>query len=255
MRKSGGTNHITIVSFSGIDGAGKSTQIDIVLQRLQQMGMTTKLIRFWDDVAQLTCVRESAGHAFFKGDKGIGSPDAPICRRDKNIRTWPMTCVRMVLYFIDAISARIAIHKIFRDHADFVVFDRYCYDELANLNLRNPVLRIYVQLLMRLIPKLTRSYLLDAYPADAHARKPEYPIDFVYANRAAYLELNKQTQRLTVLAPMNKGATAEAILRFTSDDLQTLLNLRECDRNIYGSPSASAEMLDGEEIRPATSYE
>ena len=32
---------------------------------------------YWDDIAQLTSIRESAGHRLFKGDKGVGSPDAP----------------------------------------------------------------------------------------------------------------------------------------------------------------------------------
>ena len=78
----------TLVSFSGIDGAGKSTQINALCQRLQDLGMKVKVVRFWDDVSRLKWIRESAGHKLFKGDKGVGAPEAPITRKDKNIQSW-----------------------------------------------------------------------------------------------------------------------------------------------------------------------
>ena len=79
------------VSFSGMDGAGKSTQIQSLRTRLMEAGLRVSLITFWDDIARLTHLREVSGHTLFKGDKGVGSPDAPINRRDKNVRSAPMT--------------------------------------------------------------------------------------------------------------------------------------------------------------------
>src|SRR5580692_10074333 len=97
------------VSFSGIDGAGKSTQIEVLCALMKEDGLHVLLIRFWDDIAKLTRLREGAGHHLFKGDKGVGSPSAPIERRDKNVRSWLMTSVRLFLYFIDAISVRFEV--------------------------------------------------------------------------------------------------------------------------------------------------
>src|SRR6201997_2511524 len=90
----------TFVSFSGMDGAGKSTQIHRLRTRLMNAGLQVSLITFWDDIARLTNLREVSGHKLFKGDKGVGSPDAPINRRDKNVRSWPMTAVRYFLYLV-----------------------------------------------------------------------------------------------------------------------------------------------------------
>jgi thymidylate kinase len=42
----------SFVSFSGIDGAGKSTQIDALCLRLKGDGLRVLLIRFWDDIAR-----------------------------------------------------------------------------------------------------------------------------------------------------------------------------------------------------------
>ena len=54
--------------------------------------------------SMLTGVREFSGHTLFKGEKGVGSPDKPVNRRDKNVRSWYMTTVRLLLYFLDAMS-------------------------------------------------------------------------------------------------------------------------------------------------------
>ncbi len=47
------------VSFSGIDGAGKSTQIDALRSQLIEAGLRVRLITFWDDVARLKGIREN----------------------------------------------------------------------------------------------------------------------------------------------------------------------------------------------------
>jgi len=201
MRANPEIRHCKFVSFSGIDGAGKSTQIEALRTRLKEAGLRVGLITFWDDVAKLTHMREVTGHTLFKGDKGVGTPDAPINRRDKNVRSWPMTGLRLCLYLIDAVSLRVVIGKALRSDTDFVICDRYIYDELANLSLHNPAVRIYVRLIMKFVPKPHISYLLDADPIQARARKPEYPLDFLYTSRESYLTLGDLVG-MTVIAPM-----------------------------------------------------
>jgi len=147
-------------------------------------------------------MRESAGHRIFKGEKGVGSPEAPINRLDKNVRSWPMSCVRLSLYLLDAVATRRAVLDAFRSGADFVIFDRYIYDELANLNLHNPVIRAYAQMIMSIVPQPDVSYLLDADPLQARARKPEYPLEFIYLNRQSYLDLSALAGCITVVPPM-----------------------------------------------------
>jgi hypothetical protein len=179
---------------------------------MEETGKRVLLIRFWDDVARLTAIREGAGHRVFKGDKGVGSPSAPIVRRDKNVRSWTMTWVRLFLYTIDAISLRFSVASALRSDADFVIFDRYAYDELANLRLSNPVIRVYVRLIVKLVPKPDISYLLDADPVKAFERKPEYPLAFLFSNRQAYLDLSDLVGGMTVIAAMPVEEVERAIL-------------------------------------------
>jgi thymidylate kinase len=202
-----------IVTFSGIDGAGKSTQIQSLQRGLEEAGLHVELVAFWEDVARLKRIREGVGHSIFKGDKGVGSPSAPINRRDKNVRSSPMTVVRVVLYFIDAISTWCAVRKALRTNADFVICDRYIYDEMANLSLRNPLLRAYVRLLLKLVPKPDISYLLDADPKHARARKPEYPLDFLAFNRQSYLNLSKMVDRMIVVSALPVDEVKRIVLQ------------------------------------------
>lgn len=214
------------VSFSGMDGAGKSTQIAALRIRLEEAGLRVQLITFWDDVARLTHLREMSGHTLFKGDKGVGTPAAPINRRDKNVRSWLMTWIRLGLYFVDAVSLRIVIEKALRSNTDFVICDRYIYDELANLSLRNPVARVYVRLIMGFVPKPHISYFLDADPVQARARKPEYPLDFLYTSRASYLSLSDLVGGITIIAPMPVIDVERQVLQYAQkllafDDIES----------------------------------
>ena len=188
------------VSFSGVDGAGKSTQIAALRRWLEAQGLRVSTITFWDNIATLTGIREGAGHKIFKGEKGVGSPEAPVNRRDKNVQSWQMTCVRFCLYALDAISTRINVKRALRSDADFVIFDRYIYDQFANLRLRGGFVGAYVKTLMKIVPRPDISYVLDADPQAARARKPEYPLDFIYINRRAYLDLSEMLGGITVIA-------------------------------------------------------
>lgn len=213
MQQHRGGEQVVSVSFSGIDGAGKSTQIDALRTAAEQMGLRVQVIRFWDDIARLTGLRESSGHKIFKGDKGVGSPERPINRRDKNVRSWPMACVRLFLYSLDALSTRAAMRKAANSGADLVIFDRYMYDELANLTLSNPLMRMFVRLVMAVVPRPDVSYILDADPVQARARKPEYPLEFIHINRRAYQDLSRLVGRMTVVAPMPIEAVKQEVLR------------------------------------------
>jgi thymidylate kinase len=230
-------NRPSFVSFSGIDGAGKSTQIKALCTWLKEDGRQVLVIRFWDDIARLTKLRESTGHRVFKGDSGIGTPASPINRRDKNVKSSLMTGVRLFLYFMDALSMRVAVGKVLRSDADLVIFDRYIYDELANLPLRNPAIRAYIRFITKLVPKPHISYFLDADPVMARERKPEYPLEFLYINRQSFLDLGDFIGGITVIPPMPIQDVKRAIFRHAFEKI----SFRAVDGKGDGGMTMSAD--------------
>lgn len=221
------------VSFSGVDGAGKSTQINALRTWLEEQGLRVRIISFWDNIATLTGIREGAGHTIFRGEKGVGSPEKPVNRRDKNVQSWPMLCVRLFLYALDAVSTRIHVRRALQsDDADFIIFDRYIYDQFANLKLRSGFVRAYVKLLMKLVPRPDISYVLDADPAQARARKPEYPLDFIYINRRAYLDLADLLGGITIISAGPIQQMQADVLRHAFRELELVKTPGEDDASV-----------------------
>jgi thymidylate kinase len=191
-----------LISFSGLDGSGKSTQIDNLRDRLETAGLNVKLLTFWDDIVVMTRYREGFVHTVYGSEKGIGAPGKPVNRRDKNVRAGYLTIARYVLYLLDAMHLRMVVKAALKSGSDAIIIDRYIYDELANLPLERPISRRFINILERIAPKPDIAYLLDADPAAAHKRKPEYPVDFMQKCRAAYYRLASLLGTMTIIPPL-----------------------------------------------------
>ena len=191
-----------LISFSGLDGSGKSTQIENLREVLCGRGLTTRLLAFWDNVVVLSRYREGFVHRVYGSEQGIGAPDRPVNRRDKNVRKWYLSIIRHGLYLLDAVHLALVIRRARESGADVIIMDRYIYDELANLPLSNAITRIFVRVVRALVPKPDIAYLLDADPEVARARKPEYPVDFMHECRRAYFRLADILGCITVIPPL-----------------------------------------------------
>lgn len=215
-----------LISFSGLDGAGKTTQIDNLLASLEARGLRTILLAFWDNVVVLSRYREGFVHKVFKSERGIGAPGKPVNRRDKNVRGWHVNFARHGLYLMDAINLRRVIARARRSGVDVVIMDRYIYDELANLPLENPLTRAFVRIVATLAPRPDVAYMLDADPVAARARKPEYPLDFLVDSRRRYHALAPLVG-MTVIPPLPlEDAKAAVVQAFEDRREQAAVNLK-----------------------------
>src|SRR5690349_5356657 len=134
-----------LISFSGVDGSGKSTQIENLRSAFHAAGLSTRLLAFWDNVVVGVKYREGFVHKVYKSERGIGAPGKPVNRQDKNVRRWYLTMARHFLYLLDAINLCRVVAREKRGGANVIILDRYIYDELANLNLSNPISRAFVR--------------------------------------------------------------------------------------------------------------
>ena len=124
-----------------------------------------------------------------------------------------MTCLRLCFYLLDAVSLNSIVKRALRSNVDVVIFDRYIYDELANLPLQTRAVRAYIRLLLKFVPKPDVAYVLDADPFQARARKPEYPIEFLHVNRDSYRVLSDLVGGMVAIRPMPIRDVEQEVLR------------------------------------------
>jgi thymidylate kinase len=208
----GSPRECLLVSFSGIDGAGKSTQIAKLLTFLKEAGLTVVQLAFWDNVVAFPSMRAGFSRKFLHSDGAVGSPEKPAHRNDKNTQKWYLTAARSALFLTDAINLRRVFHKARKQNADVIVFDRFIYDQLATLPLHRSWARAYANLLLKIAPTPDVAYLLDAKPEAALARKPEYPLEFLHKYRNTYLRLRK-IAGLTLIEAMSPEEVHASILQ------------------------------------------
>lgn len=200
-----------LISFSGLDGSGKSTQIESLRHALERLGYRTRVLAFWDDVVVGTRWREDFVHNVYGSERGVGAPGKPVERRDKNVRKPYLTLARHLLYLLDALHLAWRVGRN-RGAADALIFDRYIYDELANLPLANRFTRRFARAIAALVPRPDVAFLLDVDVDAARARKPEYPVAFLRECRASYLDLARMLRTVDVIPPLPLDAARSAIL-------------------------------------------
>jgi thymidylate kinase len=232
-----------LISFSGLDGSGKSTQIENLLAALHAAGKRTRTLAFWDNVVVGVKYREGFVHKVYKSERGIGAPGKPVNRRDKNVRAWYLTAARHLLYLADAVNLRRVVgREISKQDADVIVLDRYIYDELSNLDLGNGLSRRFVRFVQGFVPKPDIAYLLDADPVAANARKPEYPVEFMKKCRRAYFNLASLLGSMTIIPALELNDAKIAVLKAAQQKLGPLpLAEREFVREgEFRDPTAAA---------------
>ena len=183
-----------IISFSGLDGAGKTTQISALTAHLRSRGSNVKAVTMYDDVSVARWLRRRFAGATRSAESDPSPPASPertdTFRTDKNYFSWPQFLARTAVYVLDAL----VLHRKTRAYCeqyDVTIFDRYIHDSLVNLLTQrdDAWVRRYIKSLLALTPTVDLAIFLDAAPEEAFARKPEYPLAYTRARSAAYKNL------------------------------------------------------------------
>src|SRR5262249_46116297 len=132
--------------------------------------------------------------------------------RDKNIRAWYLTLIRHFLYLLDAINLGRVLRRVFKSGANVVIMDRYVHDELANLPLHSSLTHSFIKLVSKITPEPDLQYLLDTDVEAAHARKPEYPVDFMHKCRAAYFQLAQILGTMVIIPALPLSEAKDAVV-------------------------------------------
>ena len=205
-----------IVTFSGLDGCGKSTHVRLTADYLSLRGYKTRELVTWRiSVAGLvagmqeriggfagrrqpdTVVSAESPSAVEPGERGLGF--------DRDRRSWASRSKRLIAYPVDAVILRLWIRWLrIRGYAA-VVCDRYCFDQMVNLP--NPESRL-ARLMRWMSPRPHKTFFIDASPATVAQRRVEHSEEYYRIKYEGYRRLTQAQYGL------------ESVLSTTIDDTQ-----------------------------------
>ena len=203
------TGAAVLITFSGLDGSGKSTLINGLRTALEATDRRVAVLHMNDHVgvyAYLRWVRDRLsgrprrnGHA--------AAPAAPrTMRRMRDAVIWSKG-VRQVIYPLDLLLFqfyRLVVEVVQRR---ILIMDRYFYDTLVDVaNGHNWGL---LRMLQRVTPEPDVPVLIVVDPERAHARKPEHSVPWLAERWTAYNRVFPSVQR-GVRVPNEDAAAATA---------------------------------------------
>jgi hypothetical protein len=191
-----------LITFSGLDGAGKSTLIEWLRDTLEQQNHPVAVFHMNDHVGAYAYLRalrdrwfggptEAPASAGQPGDGsrpvGAGRAARPSLRE----RVWRLRIaivwskpLRRLLYLFDLV-----VFWCYRLHIEtaqrrILIMDRYFYDTLVDVS--DGRHWFWIRLLARITPTPQVPVLLDVSPEESYSRKGEYSVEYLRARWLAY---------------------------------------------------------------------
>jgi thymidylate kinase len=190
-----------LITFSGLDGAGKSTVIDILRTALEARQTPVVVRHMNHDIGMYAAAQAlrdrilgrtpSRGHSLSRGADRDHRPAAeartPIgdtwWLRLRYAILWNKPCRRLI-YLVDLLIFLAFRFYVERLSQSVLIMDRYFYDTLVDV--AGPHSWAWARLLERLTPTPSLAVFLDTRPEVAFARKGEHSIDYLAQRSSAY---------------------------------------------------------------------
>ncbi len=229
-----------LITFSGLDGAGKSTLIERLKTSLENQNKRVTVFHMNDHVgvyAYLRALRDRIKRSSSSlngppmleepASDLLGTASTPWAGRCRYLRLlgglrnfilWNKP-FRRCLYPVDLViflCYRLYVEKIKKQ---ILIMDRYFYDTLVDVsdgkNWR------CVRLLWLITPRPSLPVFLDISPEESYARKGEYSVEYLRRRWVAYQKVFTWTGPSVVLTNQDLNKAARALERMVSERMAT----------------------------------
>jgi thymidylate kinase len=183
-----------LITFSGLDGAGKSTLIEWLRRTLEAENHRVAVFHMNDHVgvyAYLRLTRDALRR--LRGARPVPASvpkppvdalrSAPLIRRVRYALVWNKQLRRWIYPFdlLVFLAYRLYLEKAKKQ---ILIMDRYFYDTLVDVS--DGRHWRWVRLLEKLTPTPQVPIYLDITPEESYARKGEYSVEYLKRRRTAY---------------------------------------------------------------------
>ena len=236
-----------LITFSGLDGAGKTTLITELARRLESGGRSVDILTMYDDIGIFSVLRVVRKKIKVAVRKIARRSEPPSIRLEVDAKgnvvsadSWETRAVyqvtrivplRQVVYLIDVFVAMWLLSRR-RRRSDVVLLDRYFYDSMVDIaavkwgawfysvddaRQVRPWRFHYIRFLLKLVPKPDHSVFVDVPAEIALSRKVEYPLEYMKARRIVYKWVFAEcVAEATVLANHDKKVAVATLVQLTS---------------------------------------